>query len=355
MTEIKINGKKIGDDSTCFIVFEAGPTHDGLESAIELVEMAARSGADAIKFQILNPDRLVADKTQQFTFDILVNKETGETKTVSESLYKLLKSRSLSFDDWRKVKKAADDCHIAFFATAGFEDEVDFLVDLGCDSIKIASADLNHFPLLRKVAASGVVVQIDTGNGTIGEVEKAVEVLNEAGCDKIVIHQCPSGYPAHLESIHLNMIKTLRSMFDYPIAFSDHTPGWHMDVAAIALGASLLEKTITKDRCTPSVEHIFSLEEQDAKEFVKIINEVEMGLGKARRAMSANQRNNRNMVRRSAFIADAAEAGRVLSSLAIEYRRPGDGIGPDLIEQLTDSKLRHNLPKGHKLTLSDLE
>ena len=353
MNNIEINGKKIGDGFPCYITFEAGPTHSGVESAIELVNIAADSGADAIKFQIIDPERLVADKKQLFSFDILLDKKTGETKTVSEPLYDLIKRRSLSFDDWIKVKKAADKAGIAFFATVGFEDEIKLLIELGCDSIKIASADLNHFPLLRLAAKSGMLVQLDTGNGTLGEVEKAVDILNEAGCERILIHQCPSGYPAHLDSIHLNMITTLKNMFPYPSAFSDHTPGWHMDVAAVALGVNLIEKTITMDRCTPSVEHIFSLEPEDATEFVKIIREVETGLGRSRRSMHPDQIAARNKIRRSAFLVNDESAGKEVSGLNVEYRRPGDGISPDVFETLKDLKLSADLRQGHKLTLSD--
>jgi len=355
MKKLEINGKEIGEGFPCYITFEAGPTHNGLESAIQLIKMASRAGADAIKFQILDPDRLVADKKQLFSFDILLDKETGETKTVSEPLYDLLKRRSLTFEEWRKVKAAADEEGIAFFATAGFEDEVHLLKELGCDSIKIASADLNHFPLLRLAAKSGMLVQIDTGNGSLGDVERAVDVLNEAGCERIIIHQCPSGYPAHTESIHLNMIKTLHQVFEYPAAFSDHTPGWHMDVAAVAIGANMIEKTITMDRCTPSVEHIFSLEEDEAKEFVNVIREVEVALGRTRRSLSKEQITARNRVRRSAFVLEDIAEGKLVKDLKLEFRRPGDGIAPDVIEELGSMKIKKNLSKGHKLSLSDFE
>lgn len=353
MSDLEINGKKIGDGHPCYITFEAGPTHDGLESAIDLVKVAAEAGADAIKFQIIDADRLVADRSQQFTYDILVNKQTGETRTVSESLYAILQRRSMTFPEWKKVKEVADELGIAFFATVGFEDEIDLLMNIGCDSIKIASADLNHFPLLRLAAKSGMLVQLDTGNGSLGEVERAVDYLNQEGCDRIIIHQCPSGYPAHTESIHLNMIKTLKSMFHYPIAFSDHTPGWHMDVAAVAIGANLLEKTITKDRATPSVEHIFSLEPNDAEEFVKIIREVELGMGHARRTMFKEQVDARNKVRRSAFLLEEGKKGQKLSDLKIEYRRPGDGVPPDQMEGLANLTLSKDCEPGHKLTFGD--
>ncbi len=355
MTTVEIGNKKIGTDQPCFITMEAGPTHTGLASAIELLGIAKNAGADAIKFQILDPERLVADKKQLFSFNVLVNKESGETKQISEPLYDILKRRSMSKQEWKELKATADEMGIAFFATAGFEDELELLCEINCDSVKIASADLNHYPLLREAAKTGMLIQIDTGSSTLAEVEKAVDVINQAGSNNILIHQCPSGYPAHLDSIHLNMIKTLKQMFGCPVGFSDHTPGYHMDVAAVAVGADLVEKTITMDRMTPQVEHVFSLEPEDAKSFVKYIREVETGLGGFRRPMSDEQIQHRNKVRRSAFIKSGAKAGTLVSDLDIEYRRPGTGIQPDLLEVLSNLRIKSNLIEGHILAMSDLE
>ena len=144
------------------------------------------------------------------------------------------------------MKQLSDEKQLAFFATVGFEEDIELLVKLGCDSIKIASADVNHFPLIRQAARTGMCIQIDTGNATLGEVEAAIDIIQTEGNDGIIIHHCPSGYPAHLESINLNIIPSLKRLFPFPIAFSDHTPGWEMDIAAIALGANLLERRSPK-------------------------------------------------------------------------------------------------------------
>ena len=178
---VKFGNRIIGDGEPCFIVFEAGPTHNGLDSAKQLVQFAADAGADAIKFQMLDPDRLIADKKQLFSFDILVDRKTEERKTISRPLYDLLKERSMNKTEWRQLKAHCDRVGLAFFATAGFEDEIEFLSELGCDSIKIASADVNHLPLIKLAAKTGMCLQLDTGNSTLGEIETAVDAIVAPG------------------------------------------------------------------------------------------------------------------------------------------------------------------------------
>lgn len=350
----KIRDKWVGAGHPCFITFEAGPTHSGLASAIEMVRLSAASGADAVKFQIFDPDKLVADKKQLFTYDVLVDRASGKTETVSEPLYDILKRRYLEPAQWREVKAVADECNIAFFATVGFEEDVELLVDLKCDSIKIASADVNHFPLLRLVAQTGMSIQIDTGNATLGEIEAAVDVLTAAGNDKIIIHQCPTGYPAHLPSINLRMLQTLQSMFPHPTAFSDHTPGWDMDIAAVALGANLIEKTITKDRMTRSVEHVMSIEETQFRPFVQAIRDVEIALGAPRRPLSPEQLKKRQAIRRSAFARVDLPAGHMLTAADLIYRRPGFGIAPNEEDRILGRTLTQAVPAGTVLSWSML-
>lgn len=352
---VRFGDREIGDGAPCFITYEAGPTHSGVDSACRLISYAAEAGADAVKFQILDPDRLVADRTQLFSYEVLADRETGMTEPVSEPLYDLLERRSLGHDEWRTVKRHADEMGLAFFATVGFEDEVDLLEDLGCHSIKIASADVNHLPLIRRCARTDMCLQLDTGNASLGEIEIAVDAIRAEGNENIIIHQCPSGYPARLESINLRIIQTLKQMFPYPVAYSDHTPGWEMDVAAIAMGANLVEKTITEDRMTRSIEHIFSLEPDDMKDFVRIVRDTETAMGSPRRILHSEEIERRRAIRRSAFLAKPGRAGQSAGELAIEFRRPGHGIGPDQFETLDTQRLREDRPAGHCLQFSDFD
>ena len=346
--------KKIGDGNKVFITFEVGPTHNGLSSAKNLVSQAAKAGADAVKFQMLDADRLVADKKVMFEYDILY--KNNKTKRVKDSLYNLLKKRMLKPEEWIELKKFADKKKIHFFATPGFIEEIVFLVKIGCKCIKIASSDVNHFPLIRHAAKKKVCIQLDTGNSTLKEIENAIKIIEKEKNRNIIIHHCPSGYPAKTKGINLNIIKTLKKTFSYPIAFSDHSPGWEMDIAAVSMGANLVEKTITEDRTTKSVEHIFSIEKEDLKKFVDKIHSLEIALGNHKRIMTKEELKKREFVRRSAYLKKTAIKGTFLQDLEIEFRRPGFSISPDIYDKILKKNmiLKRNLPSGHKLKIKDL-
>jgi N,N'-diacetyllegionaminate synthase len=351
----KLGHREIGEGTPCYVVFEAGPTHSGLESARGLVKLAAEAGADAVKFQIFDPDRLVADKKQTFSYDVLVDRASGRTETVTESLYDILCRRCLTRAEWTQIKKYCDELNLAFFSTVGFEDDLEFLLSIGCHSIKIASSDITHLPLIKAVAHAGLAVQIDTGGATLSEVEQAADAIFAAGNRKLIIHHCPTGYPARLESINLRIIPTLISLFNCPIAYSDHSPGWDMDMAAIALGAGMVEKTITYDRTTRSVEHMFSLEPADMARFVTAVRELETALGATRKAMTPEQALNRFRYRRSAHVLKQVKPGDILSEQLIEFRRPGNGIPPDQYHQYIGMRFRRALAPGEIVMPTDLD
>jgi N,N'-diacetyllegionaminate synthase len=351
---VKFGKKEVGDGHPCLITFEAGPTHNGLESAKRLALLSSQAGADAIKFQMLDPERLVADRTVMFDYEVLIDRKSESREKVSEPLYDLLARRALTQEEWRELKKYCDGLNLAFFATIGFDEEIKFLEEIGCDSIKIASADVNHFPLIRRAASTGMCIQIDTGSASLGEVEKAVDVIQSVGNSNVIIHQCPSGYPARLESINLRVIPTLKQMFGLPVAYSDHTPGWEMDVAAVALGANLVEKTITEDRTTRSVEHIFSLEPDEMSLFVRRIRDLEKALGSNRRILQNAEREKRMAVRRSVYLCEYAKVGMSLRDAKVDFRRPGFGVSPDLYESLLDLRFKEDVPAGSMLKISSL-
>ena len=351
---VVIGRRSVGDGFPCFVTYEAGPTHTGLESAKALVDVAADAGADAVKFQIFDPDRLVADKKQLFAYQVLANRDTGALEDVEEPLYDILVRRCMPKDDWRALKAHADARGLAFFATASFAEDVALIAELGCDSIKIASADVDHLPFIRLAARTGLVIQLDTGNASLGEIETAVDAIVAEGNRRIIIHQCPSGYPARLPSIHLRMIPTLKHLFPFPVAYSDHTPGWEMDVAALALGANLVEKTITFDRTTRSVEHVFSLEPHEAASFVQILRDVETAMGEPRRPLPPEQLEKRKLVRRSAFLVADVPAGTVVAERHLDWRRPGTGIRPSEADRVLGATTVRDLPAGTMLAWSDL-
>jgi len=238
------------------------------------------------------------------------------------------------------------------FTTATYRDEVDFIIDdLKTDSIKINSSDVTDLEFIQYCASKGVNIQLDTGNADIWEIEKAVIVAEEAGCDNIIIHHCPSGYPAHLESIYLKQIGTLKMMFPmHSIAFSDHSPGWDMDIAAVALGADMIEKTITLDRTIKSCEHSFSLEKEDANRFIQSIRDVEKALGGARRSIPTDVKQKRKATRRSPYALGPIKAGTEIKFSDFEFKRPGFGVTSEEFEFFLNKTLKIDIAEGEALT-----
>lgn len=351
----EINGVSIGDDFPCFITFEAGPTHQGLESAKRLAKYAKEAGGSAIKFQVFDPLRLVADPDLPFTYQVLVNQNSDELETVTEPLRDILLRRQMKLEEWRELKKYCDLLGLAFFATACFHEDVDFLVDIGCHSIKIASADVNHLPFIRYAAKTGLCIQLDTGMASIGEIELAVDAIRAEGNNNIIIHHCPSGYPAILESINLRVIPTIKQVFGCPVAFSDHSVGWDMDIAAIAVGANMVEKTITENRATRSVEHVMSLEPRDMRQFVDVIRDLEIALGNPRRVLHAEERLKRDLYRRSLYVKKDFPIGYKLVEADIDYRRPGTGITPDSLGEVLSKSLIKAIKAGDRIEWNDLD
>lgn len=336
-------GNKLLDYSSVHIVLEAGPTHNGLNSAKKLVDIAVSAGADSIKFQMLYPERLMA-KNHNVPFSYKILKKIDEQEIFEEKqeqLFDILNRRVLKKEEWIELKKYCDEKQIHFFSTAFYKEEVDFLVDdLKVDSIKIASADIDQLDFIKYCAKKNINIQLDTGSSDLHEIEKAIIAIEEEGNSNIIIHHCPSGYPARVESIHLNMIKTLKEMFpNYLIAFSDHTEGWEMDIAAITMGAGMVEKTITEDRFFVSCEHSFSLEAEAAIKFIKSIRQLEIALGDKRRTIPKDVKNSRKNSRRSAYLIRNHLKGDVLTSESFEFKRPGIGITPEQMSFFIGKKL----------------
>jgi sialic acid synthase SpsE len=352
---VVIGNKTIGPGHPVYIVFEAGPTQDGIETAKKLVDVAVEAGADAIKFQILNADKLVSSSDVMFTYGRLVDKESGETEEVTEPLLHILKRRELTFTEWEEVINYSKDNNIEFFSTATNEEELAFLADNKVQSVKICSGDVNYFHFIRQAARNNFSLQLDTGSSTLGEIEAAVDVIEKEGSRDIILNHCPSGYPARLKSINLQVIPTLSRMFPYPIAFSDHSPGYDMDIAAVSMGASMIEKTITLDKTIRSPEHIMSLEPYEAASFIRKIRELEVALGNNRRLVSDEEFQKRNIARRSLFATRDLLAGETLTQEMIVYSRPGDGIPANLDTLVIGKKIKNNILKSSKLQFTDFE
>ena len=320
---VEIGGRPVGGGAPVFLCFEGGATHTGLDSARRMVELAAEAGVDAIKFQTVFARNMMSSQDVQFEFGTTAGPR-------QESLYRLLQNRELPLEQWRALKRRADEVGVVFFSTPDCEATIDFLAEIGAPAIKIAGGDMNNYPLIRHAARTKLPVLLDT-RGTLGELERAVETCVAAGNERIVIIHCPSGYPSAIASIRLRAIELYRRVFPYPVGFSDHSPGWDMDVAAVALGADFIEKTITFDTATPGPEHIMSLVPAQFGPFVAIMREVEQALGDPHvQLLDDVGRQKMNRGRRSVVLTRDGRAGEVVTADMITFKRPGFGIPPEL-------------------------
>lgn len=353
MSVIEMGRAAVGADCPTYIVFEAGPTHTGFESAKALAKAAKSAGGDAIKFQVADHNRLITTPDVLFSYDILVDRETGERKTVTEPLIDIWERRHMARQNWQALFSYCKEIDIDVFATVFFEEDIDWLVEAGVCCLKIASQDVVHKDLVIAAAKTGLPVQIDTGNATIGEIERSFDWILDAGNEKGIINHCPSGYPARLDSINLHMLTTLKEMFGAPVAFSDHTPGWDMDIAAVALGADMIEKTITLDRMTKSCEHMMSIEPEDMGRFVRAIRDMEIALGNSRRVLPKDIKESRWSVMRSPYLKHGVAQGDIFSTDDIEFRRPGFGLKPDRYHMFLGRPFSKPLELGHMLTEDD--
>lgn len=276
-----------------YIIFECGPTHRGYEDAKMLTAAAAQAApeADAIKFQMIDAYRLCADYKQTVTYTDARGEQT-------EPLIEVLARRMLTPDHWRSLAKEAHAHGLDFILTCCYEDEVDFAVEIGADAIKIASGDIDQHDFMRYVATKDVDIHIDTGNATMREVLDAYNAIMTTGFDRdLVVHHCPTGYPARPDAVNLNIIGALVQR-GIKTAYSCHTQGSHMCAAALALGATVIEKTLTMSRNTSGPEHIMSLEPQEAGLFVQTMRDVHTALGERDRTFTREQDQARRMVRR---------------------------------------------------------
>ena len=327
-----------------YITFEIGPTHTGLESCINYCKKVKKSGANAIKIQMIDADRLIADRRQIFEYKIL-SKNKKKIVYKKESLYKILKRRELTKKQIEKIKFFCDKINLEFISTVFFEEDIDFLKNLGCNSIKIASADINYENLLIKAAKSKLNIQLDTGMSSLEEISKSISILKKNNNKNFLVHHCPSGYPANVDKINLNMINEIKTKFGCPVGFSDHSPDWEISVAAVALGANLIEKTITFNRSYPSVEHIMSIELDNLQEFVRKINFTKKALGKKNLKLTSEEIINRNYVRRSPYFIKEEKKGTKIKDCKFDFKRPGLGTNPLDLKKIKNKKLLRNVKR----------
>jgi len=275
MYSVKLrDGRVIGEGEPCFIIAEAGVNHDGdIEKAKRMIDIAINAGADAVKFQTFTGERLASKDAFLATY----HKKGAVSK--DETLKQLLKRLELNFDEHRELYNYAKGKGIKFISTPFDEESADFLVDLGVDIIKISSFHVTHLPLLKHIAEKQLPIILSVGLSTMGDVEEAVNIIRSTGNNKLFLLQCTSHYPSEAKDSNLRVMQTLKQSFQLPVGYSDHTKGIIISLAAVAMGACIIEKHFTFDTSSWGVDHDASINSDELKELVKNIKIVEDSFG----------------------------------------------------------------------------
>lgn len=330
------------------IVFEAGATHNGLLSAKKLIDIAVFAGADAVKFQYLEHyTDLVYDKSIKFEYEYLVKKHNEtQIKKHTENYYQIVQRRSLTEKNWLNVLQYAKKKRIEIFFTCPSIKSLEFCRKNKVSSIKFPSLDINNHERIKELKRYNFIIQIDTGLATISEIKNTIKkIKNQKKNNQIVVHHCPTGYPANLNNINLKMIGRLNKIKNIIPAFSDHSPSYEISSLALAAGAKLIEKTITLNKFTRSPEHIMSLEKKDAKIFVEKIRRLEVIMGKSDRKINKSINNKRNKWSRSLHIDEDVKKGQKLLNTKFSFKLPGYGIQTKEYRYLLNKKFTRNLKK----------
>lgn len=345
---INIGDRRIGPANPCFLVAEAGVNHNGdPEAALRLVDAAADAGADAIKFQTFTVDRLTTKMAPKADYQ-------KWTTDPMESQYEMLQRLELSEAAHRRLVERCRLRGVLFLSTPFDEASADFLERLAVPAFKVPSGELTNLPLVAHIAAKGRPMIVSTGMADLGEVEAAVRTVRATGNDQIVLLHCVSSYPAEAASVNLRAMATLASAFGVPVGYSDHTQGPAVALAAVALGACVLEKHFTLDCRLLGPDHAASTEPEDLAALIRAVRQVEASLGDGRKLPAVEERTTALAARRSLVAACDIAPGSVLTEAMVALRRPGTGLPPAMRPYVVGRTARTAIPAGTPISLGAL-
>lgn len=325
-----------------FIIAEAGVNHNGdVELAKKLIDAAVSAGVDAVKFQTWKTELLVTEDAQMAEYQI-------ENTQRKETQFEMLKRLELSYDDFAGLKAYCDSKSITFISTPDEEESATFLDSLQ-NVFKIGSGELTNTPFLRHIASFKKPVILSTGMGYLYEVEHAIATLVEAGLsiEQITVLHATTDYPTSSEDVNLTAMLTMEKAFPgITVGYSDHTLGIEIPIAAVALGAKVIEKHFTLDKTMEGPDHKASLEPRELSDMVAAIRNVEIAMGFGWKVPTKAEKANRDIVRKSIVAKKAISAGQVISSDMLEIKRPGNGISPTQWDEVVDSIARKDYQAG---------
>lgn len=306
------------------IIAEAGVNHNGdIELAKQLIDVAAEAGADLVKFQTFNANRLVTRTAKKADYQ-------AQTTDGAESQHEMLRHLELTVGMHHELIAHCTKRSIGFFSTGFDIESVDLLVNLGQDHFKIPSGEITNLPYLRHIGQLIKKVILSTGMATFGEIEAAIDALEHAGTPRanLTVLHCTTEYPAPMNEVNLLAMQSIHTAFGVAVGYSDHTPGIEVAIAAVAIGASMIEKHFTMDRNLPGPDHRASLEPDELKAMVAAIRNIEVALGDGIKRLTPSEARNKPVARKSLVASRAIKTGEVFTAENITTKRPGTGISP---------------------------
>lgn len=346
---MKLGNRKIGTAEKCFIIAEAGVNHNGdLEKALQMIDMAADAGVDAVKFQTFQAELLASEEAPKACYQ---EQNTGNP----ESQFQMLKRLELPKDAYPELISACRVKDLIFMSTPFDEGSVDLLEEVGIAAYKIPSGEITNVPLLKYIAQKNKPVIMSTGMAKMEEIRLAVQVMQKEETGPLALLQCTSNYPVKPEDVNLRAMNLLAHEFGLPVGFSDHSLGIELSVAAVAMGACIIEKHFTLDKTLEGPDHLMSLELQELKDLVLAIRNVEQALGDGQKGQMASEKNTAEVARKSIHYKTDLSRGTILTEGDFIMLRPGTGVSPLKMAEIIGKKLKKDVPANSMLDLNDVE
>lgn len=314
-----------------FIIAEAGVNHNGnIELAKKLVDIAVDAKVNAIKFQTFRAEQLICRDSPKAEYQL---KTTDQTETQ----YEMLKKLELTDFMHKELIAYCKSKQILFLSSPFDLESIEMLASYGIQMFKIPSGEITNYPYLKKIASYNKPIILSTGMSSLVEIEAAINILKEQGAEKIILMHCNTEYPTSMKDVNLNAMKTMRDSFGLPVGYSDHTEGIEIPIAAVAAGATVIEKHITLDKSLEGPDHKASLTPEDLKKMVVSIRNVELALGRFEKEPTQSELKNISIVRKSIVAKKDILKGEILSDENITTKRPGTGLSPMLWEEVIGS------------------
>jgi N-acetylneuraminate synthase len=348
MEKLIIAGRLIGPGESPYIVAEIGSNHNGsMELCRRLIDAAHECGADAVKFQSWSKSSLISNA------EYARNTKYGTDHKKLPSLEDEVERYQLTREQHNEAASYCRQRGITFFSSCFSRKEVDLLESLDVPAYKIASMDVNHLPLLKYVAGTRKPVILSTGLATLGEIERALEVLRAAGSGPVALLHCVSIYPSPPDVVNLRNMVTMQTAFDVPVGYSDHSLGAAIPLASVALGACAIEKHFTLDKTMEGWDHAVSADPAEMVFIVRESKNIFAALGSAVRTLNDSQMEKRKVFRRRMVAARILRRGHVLAAGDVDFKRPGTGIGPDELSYVVGRSLVRDITAEEELEWKD--